>query len=110
MIDDDGYRPNVASVIINKDHKILWAKRTNGNNWQFPQGGIQAGETPEEAMYREVYEEVGLKPENIEIIGRSKDWLKYDVPEKFVRSYWQDAIRAKNKYGFYLDLLVRMSK
>ena len=71
MIDDDGYRPNVASVIINKDHKVLWAKRTNENNWQFPQGGIQNGETPEEAMYREVYEEVGLEPQNIEIIGRS---------------------------------------
>lgn len=105
MIDDDGYRPNVASVIINKDHKILWAKRTNENNWQFPQGGIQAGETPEEAMYREVYEEVGLEPENIQIIGRSKDWLKYDVPEKFVRSYWQGRYKGQKQIWFLLRFI-----
>ena len=105
MIDDDGYRPNVASVIINRDYKILWAKRTNENNWQFPQGGIQTGETPEEAMYREVYEEVGLEPENIEIIGRSKDWLKYDVPEKFVRSYWQGRYKGQKQIWFLLRFI-----
>ena len=100
MIDEDGYRPNVASVIINKGNKILWAKRVDEDNWQFPQGGIQEGETPEQAMYREVYEEVGLKKNSFEILGRSADWLKYDVPEKFIKTYWQGRYKVSHKRRF----------
>lgn len=105
MIDEDGYRPNVASVIINKDNKILWAKRVNEDNWQFPQGGIQKGETPEQAMYREVYEEVGLSKNNFEILGRSSDWLRYDVPEKFVKTYWQGRYRGQKQIWFLLKFI-----
>ena len=105
MIDEDGYRPNVASVIINKDNKILWAKRVNEDNWQFPQGGIQKGETPEQAMYREVYEEVGLSKNSFEILGRSSDWLRYDVPEKFVKTYWQGRYRGQKQIWFLLKFI-----
>ena len=105
MIDEDGYRPNVASVIINKDNKILWAKRVDEDNWQFPQGGIQKGETPEQAMYREVYEEVGLKKDSIEILGRSADWLKYDVPERFVKTYWQGRYKGQKQIWFLLKFI-----
>lgn len=105
MIDEDGYRPNVASVIINKDNKILWAKRVDEDNWQFPQGGIQKGETPEQAMYREVYEEVGLKKNSFEILGRSADWLKYDVPEKFVKTYWQGRYKGQKQIWFLLKFI-----
>ena len=105
MIDEDGYRPNVASVIINKDNKVLWAKRVNEDNWQFPQGGIQNGETPEEAMYREVHEEVGLRKNNFEILGRSADWLRYDVPERFVNSYWQGKYRGQKQIWFLLKFI-----
>jgi putative (di)nucleoside polyphosphate hydrolase len=105
MIDQDGYRPNVASVIINEDNKILWAKRVNEDNWQFPQGGIQKGETPEQAMYREVYEEVGLKKNSFEILGRSADWLKYDVPEKFVKTYWQGRYKGQKQIWFLLKFI-----
>jgi putative (di)nucleoside polyphosphate hydrolase len=105
MIDEDGYRPNVASVIINEDNKILWAKRVNEDNWQFPQGGIQKGETPEQAMYREVYEEVGLKKNSFEILGRSADWLKYDVPEKFVKTYWQGRYKGQKQIWFLLKFI-----
>ena len=105
MIDEDGYRPNVASVIINKDNKILWAKRVDEDNWQFPQGGIQKGETPEKAMYREVYEEVGLKKNSFEILGRSADWLKYDVPERFVKTYWQGRYKGQKQIWFLLKFI-----
>ncbi|MEO1864716.1 MAG: RNA pyrophosphohydrolase, partial [Pseudomonadota bacterium] len=43
-------------------------------------GGIEHGETLEQAAFRELYEEVGLKPENVELIGRTQNWLRYDVP------------------------------
>ena len=105
MIDEDGYRPNVASVIINKDNKILWAKRVNEDNWQFPQGGIQKGETPEQAMYREVYEEVGLSKNSFEILGRSSDWLRYDVPERFVKTYWQGRYKGQKQIWFLLKFI-----
>ena len=61
MIDVDGYRSNVGIIICNKNGQVLWAKRYGQHSWQFPQGGIKEGETPEAAMYRELYEEVGLK-------------------------------------------------
>ncbi len=60
MIDDDGYRPNVGIVICDKQGQVLWARRYGQHSWQFPQGGINPGETAEQAMYRELFEEVGL--------------------------------------------------
>lgn len=60
MIDDDGYRPNVGIVICNRQGQVLWARRCSQHSWQFPQGGINPGETAEQAMYRELFEEVGL--------------------------------------------------
>jgi len=52
MIDPDGYRPNVAIVLMNQDHRVFWAQRSNNDGWQFPQGGMRSDETPVEAMYR----------------------------------------------------------
>ena len=62
MLDRDGYRPNVAIVIVNGKNLVFWGKRIREHSWQFPQGGINPGETPEQAMYRELHEEVGLEP------------------------------------------------
>jgi len=60
VIDSDGFRPNVGIVIANDCGQVLWARRVGQSAWQFPQGGINDGETPEQALYRELYEEVGL--------------------------------------------------
>lgn len=85
MLDREGYRPNVGIVLLNGANEVFWGKRVGQHSWQFPQGGIQHGESPEEAMYRELHEEVGLLPEHVQIIGRTRDWLRYDVPEEFLR-------------------------
>ncbi|HQR84751.1 MAG TPA: RNA pyrophosphohydrolase, partial [Polynucleobacter sp.] len=85
MLDREGYRPNVGIVLLNSRNEVFWGKRVGQHSWQFPQGGIQHGESPEEAMYRELHEEVGLLPEHVQIIGRTRDWLRYDVPEEFLR-------------------------
>ncbi|MGL4733555.1 MAG: NUDIX domain-containing protein, partial [Enterovibrio sp.] len=69
MIDDDGYRPNVGIVICNRQGQVLWARRFGQNSWQFPQGGIDRGETPEQAMFRELYEEVGLTKKDVRILA-----------------------------------------
>ena len=62
MLDRDGYRPNVAIVVVNAKNQVFWGKRVREHSWQFPQGGINPGETPERAMYRELHEEVGRHP------------------------------------------------
>ena len=85
MLDRDGYRPNVGIILCNQRHEVFWGKRVHEHSWQFPQGGIKHGETPEQAMYRELREEVGLLPDHVKILGRTRDWLRYEVPEKWSR-------------------------
>lgn len=86
MIDFDGYRPNVGIVICNKQGQVLWAKRFGQNSWQFPQGGINENENIEAAMYRELFEEVGLSKQDVRLLWASKYWLKYKLPKRLVRT------------------------
>ncbi len=86
MIDNDGFRANVGIILCNQDQQLFWGQRIGqANAWQFPQGGIDEDETPEEAMYRELYEEVGLKPEHIKVLGRTERWLYYRLPHNLIR-------------------------
>lgn len=85
MIDPDGYRPNVGIVLCNREGKLFWARRIGQNAWQFPQGGIRTDEEPTEAMYRELSEEVGLRPEHVEVLGHTRGWLRYRLPRRLVR-------------------------
>lgn len=84
-IDAEGFRPNVGIILSNPAGKLLWAKRVGQNAWQFPQGGIHAGETPEQAVFRELMEEVGLEAGHVELIGSTRGWLRYRLPAQFVR-------------------------
>lgn len=80
MIDQDGYRPNVGIVLLNKQDLVFWGRRKGEYSWQFPQGGMVEGELLEECMFRELNEELGLFPEHVKIIGKTDDWLYYNVP------------------------------
>ena len=83
MLDKEGYRPNVGIILANQRNEVFWGKRVNQHAWQFPQGGIQQGETPLQAMYRELAEEIGLREPHVRILGRTREWLRYDVPHKW---------------------------
>ncbi len=85
VLDSDGFRSNVGIIICNPFGKLLWTKRIGQNAWQFPQGGIQPGESIEEALYRELHEEVGLAAADISILERTRGWLRYRLPERLVR-------------------------
>ena len=85
MLDRDGYRPNVGIIIANLRNQVFWGKRVHQHAWQFPQGGIQAGETPLQAMYRELGEEIGLERVHVRILGRTREWLRYEVPERWAK-------------------------
>ncbi len=78
---EDGYRLNVCIVLCNDANQVLIAQRSGSRNWwQFPQGGIHRGETPTEAMYRELYEEVGLRPNQVSVIAQTPRWFRYRLP------------------------------
>ena len=85
MIDDDGYRPNVGIVICNRQGQVMWARRYGQHSWQFPQGGINPGESAEQAMYRELFEEVGLSRKDVRILASTRNWLRYKLPKRLVR-------------------------
>ena len=107
MIDRDGYRPNVGIVLCNRKNEVFWGKRVKEHSWQFPQGGIQHGETPEEAMYRELTEEIGLLRKHVRILGRTRDWLRYEVPEQWIRREWRGAYRGQKQIWYLLRLVGR---
>lgn len=85
VIDADGFRPNVGIVLSNAGGQVLWAKRIGQSAWQFPQGGIQRGETPEVALFRELGEELGLSRDDVDLLGVTSGWLRYRLPSRFVR-------------------------
>ena len=107
MLDRDGYRPNVGIILINGKNEVFWGKRVREHSWQFPQGGIKPGESPEAAMYRELLEEVGLLPQHVKILGRTRDWMRYEVPTNWVRREWRGSYKGQKQIWFLLKLVGR---
>lgn len=84
-IDRHGYRPNVGIILCNDSRQVLWARRANRDGWQFPQGGVERNETVVQAAYRELHEEIGLEATHVRMVGRTRRWLRYDVPHRTLR-------------------------
>ncbi|WP_417582360.1 RNA pyrophosphohydrolase [Nitrincola sp.] len=87
MIDAEGFRPNVGIILVNSLGQVLWARRVGQDAWQFPQGGIQQDESPEQAMYRELEEEIGLQAADVELLAVTRGWLKYRLPRRMIRRH-----------------------
>ncbi len=104
MIDSDGFRENVGIIICNKFGQVMWARRFGQHSWQFPQGGVDDGETAEQAMYRELYEEVGLLPEHVSILSVSRSWLRYRLPKRLVRHDSKPVCVGQKQKWFLLQL------
>lgn len=110
MIDADGFRPNVGIILANNQGQVLWARRINQNSWQFPQGGIHAHETVEQALFRELYEEIGLRQQDVEVLACTRGWLRYRLPQKLVRKNSQPLCIGQKQKWFLLRLLSDESK
>ena len=110
MIDSDGYRANVGIIISNQNGQVLWAQRMGQDAWQFPQGGIKQDETAEQAMYRELWEEVGLSSEDVRIVASTTSWLRYKLPKRMVRRYEQPVCIGQKQKWFLLTLASAESK
>ena len=104
MIDSDGYRPNVGIILSNPLGRVLWAKRIGQNAWQFPQGGIRTGESAEEALFRELNEELGLLPEHVTVAGCTRHWLRYRLPKRYIRVHNDPVCIGQKQKWFMLRL------
>lgn len=104
MIDAEGFRPNVGIIICNPRGQVLWAKRIGQDAWQFPQGGIRQGERLQQAMYRELKEEVGLEARDVEILSSTRDWLYYQLPRHYIRQNSNPVCIGQKQKWFLLRL------
>jgi putative (di)nucleoside polyphosphate hydrolase len=107
MLDREGFRPNVGIILLNQKNQVFWGKRIRSHSWQFPQGGIDRGETPEQAMFRELHEEVGLMPEHVDIVARTRDWLRYEVPDRFIRRDARGHYKGQKQIWYLLRLVAQ---
>ncbi len=107
VIDQRGYRLNVGMVILNKEGQVLLGRRPGVSNaWQFPQGGLLPNETPKEALFRELFEELGLRSEDVEYLSETRGWLSYRLPERFRRYDTKPLCVGQRQKWFLLRLLV----
>ena len=101
------YRENVGMVLINADRHIFAGKRMDNNTdaWQMPQGGIDEGETPEAAAFRELYEETGIHYSKVRLLGETQDWLSYDIPVDLIYKLWDGRYRGQRQKWFAFEFL-----
>ena len=108
-----GYRPNVSAVILSSKYpekcEFFIAHRSDIKNaWQFPQGGIDEGETPREALLRELFEEIGCN--DVEILAEFPEWITYDFPNVISKKMYpfkgqtQKYFLVRLKEGVKIDL------
>ena len=105
MIDCQGFRSNVGIILCNDVDELFCARRCGENAWQFPQGGVRKNESLEEAMFRELSEEVGLVRNDVELIGRTNRWLRYRIPKRFQRSGQRITCVGQKQIWFLLRLV-----
>lgn len=104
VIDEEGFRIGVGIIVANPFGQVLWARRIGQRAWQFPQGGLQSNETPEQALFRELYEELGLEGSDVELLGGTKNWLYYWLPPHLRRSQSQPLCIGQKQKWFLLYL------
>jgi len=104
VIDSDGFRANVGIVLMRDSGEVFLGRRVGGRGWQFPQGGVRDGEGVEEAVLRELHEEVGLQDSDIEMAGSTADWLRYRLPARYVRRRHTPLCIGQKQRWFLLKL------
>jgi putative (di)nucleoside polyphosphate hydrolase len=104
FIDAEGFRANVGIVLMRDDRQVLLGGRTGGRGWQFPQGGVQRNESPEQALYRELQEEIGLERDDVEVLAATRNWLRYRLPRQYVRRNTDPPCIGQKQRWFLLRL------
>lgn len=102
VIDEAGYRANVGIIITNPEGQLFWAKRIGQQAWQFPQGGLNENESPEQTLFRELYEEIGLTQEKVKVLASTEEWLPYKLPSRLVRAHSKPVCIGQKQKWFLL--------
>jgi putative (di)nucleoside polyphosphate hydrolase len=105
FIDADGFRANVGIVLIRDDRQVFLGGRMGGRGWQFPQGGVLRDEAPEDALYRELKEEIGLERSDVELVAATRNWLRYRLPRQYVRRNSHPPCIGQKQRWFLLRLV-----
>jgi putative (di)nucleoside polyphosphate hydrolase len=103
---DEFYRKNVGAIILNKNKEIFVGKRFGTQvkvSWQMPQGGIGENETEEDALFREMEEEIGILQNNFSILGKTQDHHYYTIPKKMRKSAWNNIYVGQRQRWFLLE-------
>jgi len=98
LIDRDGFRANVGIILMQDGGQVFIGRRPGGKGWQFPQGGMRRGESAEEALFRELTEEIGLTDAHVAIVGQTSRWLRYRLPSRFVRETTPRCLGQKQRW------------
>jgi len=109
-IDTDGFRYNVGIILTDGAGAVLLGGRVKQGGWQFPQGGIRINESAEAAMYRELEEEVGLKSADVKVLGNTHNWLRYRLPERYIRRNTEPICIGQKQQWFLLHLISAESR
>ena len=98
------YRRNVGIMLIDKRGYVFVGQRRDNHSdaWQMPQGGIDPGETPEAAAWRELEEETGVAPASATLMAVSKGWVTYDLPADLVSKLWQGKYRGQEQKWYLM--------
>lgn len=104
VVDRAGYRLNVGIILTDKAGNVFWGRRVGHDAWQFPQGGLAHNESVTDAMYRELVEETGLEPDDVEILGVTKRWLKYKLPKQYIRHGTKPMVIGQKQKWFLLRM------
>jgi putative (di)nucleoside polyphosphate hydrolase len=104
VIDPEGFRANVGIVVMRSDGTVFLGRRTGGRGWQFPQGGVRQGEELEQALFRELHEEVGLVASDVDLLGATADWVRYRLPPRYVRRNRRPVCIGQKQRWFLLRL------
>jgi putative (di)nucleoside polyphosphate hydrolase len=103
IIDRDGFRANVGIVLMSPDCQLFIGRRAGGRGWQFPQGGISRGESGEDSLFRELYEEIGLGRDDVHLLARTRHWLRYRLPPRYIRRDSHPMCLGQKQYWFLLQ-------
>jgi putative (di)nucleoside polyphosphate hydrolase len=104
LIDSDGFRANVGMLLMGGAGEVFLGRRTGGRGWQFPQGGMRVGESLEQAVFRELNEEIGLEESDVDLLGHTARWLRYRLPPRFVRRNQKPLCIGQKQHWFLLRL------
>ena len=109
-IDSQGFRANIGIVLMRDGGELFLGGRRDGRGWQFPQGGVRRHEQPEQALYRELHEEIGLVPEDVEVLASTARWLRYRLPRQYVRRRGSPVCIGQKQRWFLLRMLADESR